>query len=74
MNVEEVRGIIPRAAEDIFNHINTNLDEIDYQISCSMLEIYKETLNDLLATDANAGNDMKIVEQAARGIYVQNLT
>lgn len=33
-----------------------------------MLEIYKETLNDLLANEG--GSDLKIVEQAAKGIYV----
>lgn len=50
---EELRGIIPRAAEDIFQYINTHLDNIEYQIYCSMLEIYKETLNDLLVNEGS---------------------
>lgn len=27
---EELRGIIPRAAEDIFSYINTHLENVEY--------------------------------------------
>ena len=36
-----------------------------------MLEIYKETLYDLLSVNRP---DLKIKESATRGIYVENLT
>jgi hypothetical protein len=36
-----------------------------------MLEIYKETLFDLLSVNKS---DLKIKENPARGIYVENLT
>jgi len=45
--------------------------EIDYVLNCSMLEIYKETLFDLLSLNKS---DLKIKESPAKGIYVEGLT
>lgn len=45
--------------------------EIDYVLNCSMLEIYKETLFDLLTLNKC---DLKIKESPAKGIYVEGLT
>lgn len=45
--------------------------EIDYVLNCSMLEIYKETLFDLLSI--NRG-DLKIKESPSKGIFVEGLT
>lgn len=44
----EMRGVIPRAADHIFSHIENDQEEIDYQVRCSFLEIYKEKICDLL--------------------------
>ncbi|CAB9508005.1 Kinesin-like protein KIN [Seminavis robusta] len=42
-------GVIPRAAEAIFNELNNdNLNYVSYQVFCSYLEIYNEELCDLL--------------------------
>jgi kinesin family protein 5 len=44
---------------------------MDFIISCSILEIYKETLRDLLNEDKIL---LKIKESPTKGIYVDNLT
>jgi len=45
---DDSRGLIPRAAHHIFETILNSDPEVVYTITCSMLEIYKETLRDLL--------------------------
>lgn len=45
---EELMGIIPRAARQIFQHIKDKDLEIEYHIRVQMVEIYKEQLRDLL--------------------------
>ena len=45
--------------------------EVDYVITCSILEIYLETLYDLLSDDRI---DLKIKESRRKGIYVEGLT
>ena len=67
----ELMGIIPRAARHIFQKINNCELEVDFEIRCSMLEIYKEKLSDLLPENPN--NELKIKESPTRGIYVAGL-
>jgi len=51
---------VPRASREMFSQIlNSQEMDTDYMIQCSMLEIYKETLNDLLSFDKQ---DLKIIE------------
>lgn len=45
---DSMRGIVPRAARQIFDHILMEDLEIEYSIRVQMIEIYKETLRDLL--------------------------
>ena len=45
-------------------------DDVEFTVNCSMLEIYKENLYDLLN---NRANDLKIKENPQRGIYVEGL-
>ena len=76
---EDKRGVIPRAAEDIFNKINDCEEEIEFDIRCSMLEIYKEKLRDLLWLSNNqdgqeAAAPLKIKENPQKGIYVDRLS
>lgn len=49
INEEKQRGIVPRASNHIFTKIKSDEIEVEYVITCSMLEIYKENLNDLLS-------------------------
>ena len=65
------RGIIPRAAASIFSTVHNTDSEVEFILRCSMLEIYKETLRDLLAPEVV---DLRIKEDPHRGIYVQGLT
>ncbi|KAM3138384.1 hypothetical protein pb186bvf_009470 [Paramecium bursaria] len=65
------KGIIPRSIESIFQYINSSEPDSEFVLTCSMLEIYKETLYDLLSVNRP---DLKIKESATRGIYVENLT
>ncbi len=67
----ETKGMIPRAAYDIFRvwDISPNVKEVE--IRCSMLEIYMEHLRDLLTDDTV---ELKIKESPIRGIYVDGLS
>ena len=41
-------GVIPRAARQVFERVRTGDIDIEYQLKCSMVEMYKENLRDLL--------------------------
>lgn len=64
-------GIIPRANSLIFSTLQQSSKEIEYTLRCSMLEIYKETLKDLLG---NSTAKLKIKQDPRKGIYVEGLT
>ena len=68
---EVKRGIMPRAASAIFEHVTQADSDVEFILKCSMLEIYKETLRDLLGPD---NSDLRIKEDPRKGIYVQGLT
>lgn len=68
---ESSRGLIPRASSKIFDRVDEMEGNVEFTLTCSMLEIYKETMNDLLC---NEPNQLKIKEDKRRGIYVQGLT
>lgn len=68
---EELRGIMPRAAVQVFQTIETADIQVEYTIQCSAVEIYKEKLQDLLDT---SGTGLKIKENAEKGIYVEGLS
>ena len=63
------RGIIPRSISKIFEYAST-CPKIEFSLKCSMLEIYKETLRDLLCPSES----LKIKENLHRGVYVEGLT
>ena len=67
---DNLMGIIPRAVCDIFNHIRECEIEVDYQLRCSMVEIYRENLRDLLSSDKT---ELRIKESPRRGIYIDGL-
>ena len=49
-------------------------ENIEFQLKFSILEIYKETLYDLLTPVRNANGHLKIKEDPKKGIFVENLT
>ena len=64
------RGIIPRAIEHIFQHIQENEDPcIKYIVRGSYLQIYNDTVMDML----QPGRSLTIRESARRGVYVQGI-
>ncbi len=68
---QELKGIIPRAAADIFRIWDISPDVKEVEIRCSMLEIYMERLRDLLTDEAV---DLKVKQSPSRGIYVEGLS
>ncbi|KAL0050716.1 hypothetical protein WJX82_005679 [Trebouxia sp. C0006] len=70
------RGLAPRVFEYIFKRIseeedNVGRDQVRYSVKCSFLEIYNETITDLLKP--SSGN-LNLREDMKRGCYVDNLT
>ena len=50
-NLYGFRGLLPRALEFVFNSIHREMRKshgIEYLVKCSFIEIYQETLGDLL--------------------------
>jgi kinesin family member 15 len=74
--VEEDKGIIPRAFECIFNHLESLAEEetgeskVEYLVRTSYLEIYNEQIMDLLNP---ASHSLYIREDINKGVYVQGL-
>jgi kinesin family protein 5 len=73
---ENLKGIVPRAARQIFDHIREQEIEVEYSIRVQMIEIYKETLRDLLhnANERGPAPELKIKEYPKRGTYVEGLS
>ncbi|KIY68725.1 kinesin-domain-containing protein [Cylindrobasidium torrendii FP15055 ss-10] len=75
---DEEPGIIPRAMKDVFRHIKHN-ESREYLLRCSYLEIYNETIQDLLAPVGSApvglqgGNGGDIVLSPLREEVVTSL-
>ena len=68
---EELKGIIPRAYVQIFGFIDEAKEGVKYLVRCSYLEIYNESILDLLG-DKQKKLDIK--EDPDKGIFVQGLT
>jgi len=66
------RGIIPRALASIFQEIELKLEK-EYTVKVSYLEIYNETLYDLLSESPTSSDDLAIVDRAG-SVEVQGLT
>jgi len=66
-------GIIPRAILSLFDHIsNTYESHTDFSIKCSYIEVYNESVNDLLADPPNL--NLKIREFPRLGMCVIGMT
>ncbi|CAG9311877.1 unnamed protein product [Blepharisma stoltei] len=68
---KDSQGIIPRASKLVFESLSNIKNEAEITLKCSMLEIYKEKLKDLLG---NNSANLKIKEDVRKGIYVHGLT
>lgn len=65
------RGIIPRAIEDIFGYIREEGDpETTFMIRCSYLQIYNESISDLLKTERQGLQ----IRERKKGVFVEGLS
>ncbi|ETN03663.1 hypothetical protein PPTG_15889 [Phytophthora nicotianae INRA-310] len=71
----QMRGIIPRAIEMILQECETLKEQgWNYVTKVSFLEIYNESLKDLLATKRSSDDRLGIKKDAKGGVYVPGLT
>jgi len=66
----ELRGIIPRAFEQVFKQIDGTPDQ-QFLVRVSFLELYNEEIRDLLAN--NPKNKLELREKPDVGVYVKDL-
>lgn len=63
-------GIIPRALTQIFSESNTEINEFDFDISVSFIQIYMEMIQDLLEP---SNTEIRIREDLVNGVYVSGV-
>ena len=68
---EKMKGIIPRACQLLFKNINNNPQTEDANLRVSFLEIYRETIRDLIKNSASG--DLKLRQNPSKGVYVEGL-
>lgn len=75
IGVDENKGIVPISCEEIFKRIDSNTDQnLKYEVSISMIEIYNEKVQDLfhpLNLQKNPAG-CKVRENKTLGFYVEN--
>lgn len=67
----KLRGIIPRAADELFAGIADSEELEEVTIKCSFLEVYMEVIRDLLQP---RNSNLKIRELPSGEVYVQGLS
>ncbi|SGY14074.1 BQ5605_C010g06050 [Microbotryum silenes-dioicae] len=67
---DDMKGIIPRITEQIFQSIMASPGNIEYLVKVSYMEIYMERIRDLLAPQ---NDNLPIHEDKAHGVYVKGL-
>ncbi|KAL4130571.1 hypothetical protein PRIC2_006567 [Phytophthora ramorum] len=70
---EELRGIIPRTATEIFNNVMAADENMEFIVKVSYIEIYMERIRDLLDPYKSKVN-LQVREDAQRGIFVEGMT
>jgi hypothetical protein len=71
-NSAEERGIIPRAIEQIFRHIQSTVSpRMRFLVRASYLQIYNEVISDLLKPERS---NLLIREDKKKGVYVEGLS
>ncbi|XP_068117250.1 kinesin-like protein KIFC3 isoform X2 [Hyperolius riggenbachi] len=67
-------GINQRALRLLLSEVSQRSDSWEHQLSVSMVEIYNESLRDLLGSDSNASLDIKMSPGSVGELYVPGLT
>lgn len=79
----ELKGLIPRITEQIFESILNADSTFEYTVKVSYMEIYMERIKDLLARElartvrqlmAAQNDNLSVHEDKTRGVYVKNLS
>ncbi|XP_066572281.1 kinesin-like protein KIF9 [Amia ocellicauda] len=65
------RGIIPRALQEVFQEVERRADHA-VTVRLSFLEIYNETLQDLLSP--GTGGSLAVVDEGGGGVHVRGLS
>lgn len=66
------RGIIPRAVDDVFSHIQGDTGErCKFLVRASYLQIYNEVISDLLKPEST---NLSVREDKRRGVHVEGLS
>ncbi|TEB35912.1 kinesin-domain-containing protein [Coprinellus micaceus] len=67
----DLKGIIPRITEQIFQSIVESDSHLEYLVKVSYMEIYLERIRDLLAPQ---NDNLQVHEEKSKGVYVKNLS
>ncbi|KAI0093926.1 kinesin heavy chain [Irpex rosettiformis] len=67
----ELKGLIPRITEQIFQSIMDSDAHLEYLVKVSYMEIYLERIRDLLAPQ---NDNLQVHEEKSKGVYVKNLS
>ncbi|KAH9951940.1 kinesin heavy chain [Amylocystis lapponica] len=67
----DLRGLIPRITEQIFQSIIESDAHLEYVVKVSYMEIYLERIRDLLAPQ---NDNLQVHEEKSKGVYVKNLS
>ncbi|KAJ3489070.1 hypothetical protein NLI96_g2382 [Meripilus lineatus] len=68
---DELKGLIPRITEQIFQSIVESDAHLEYLVKVSYMEIYLERIRDLLAPQ---NDNLQVHEEKSKGVYVKNLS
>eukprot|EP00164_Ancoracysta_twista_P003184 GFYU01004247.1.p1 GENE.GFYU01004247.1~~GFYU01004247.1.p1 ORF type:complete len:922 (-),score=245.94 GFYU01004247.1:185-2950(-) len=66
-----LEGIIPRVGRQIFKAATADSEKVQFSISASYIEIYKEEIRDLLSPEGT--EKLRIRECPRRGVIVENM-
>ena len=67
------KGVVPMAADKIFERIGTNTDpNIEFRVTMHMVEIYMEKINDLLIHKADRKDSLKIRDNKG-DVYIEGV-
>lgn len=68
---ENLKGLIPRMVEDIFNTIAQADESMEFLVQVSYVEIYREKIQDLLNP---AKKNLSVRENPQKGVYIESST
>jgi hypothetical protein len=66
-------GIVPRSLHHIFDYIRDNIDNAQFLVTVSFIQIYMEIITDLLNSNKNNKTGLQIREDPKTGIFINNL-